>query len=154
MRQGGCSWKHMFFRCYLDHSTAIRHTIYRCDKLLQDSCDIDSMLYSLLAALEFLAECDFYPTPSIFPTFSAMRLSTLLLLTLRGRRWHDSKTFSGSIWLVKIAWFWIHFQQFCICRICYAMLQGTTLEETAWSTHSIQLMYITNIVPKSFVYTA
>jgi len=148
------SWKHMFFRCYLDHFTAIRHNNYTCDKLLQDSCDVGSMLYSVLSALEFLAECDFYPTPSIFPTFSAMILSTLLMLTLKGRRWHYSKTFSGSIWLVKIAWFWKHFQQFCSCRTCCVILQGTTLEETAWSTHSIQLMQITDIVPKSFVYTA
>ena len=125
MSQGGCPWKNMFYGCYLDHSTAITHNIYTCDKLLQDSCDIGSVLYIVLSALEFLAESVWLLSHTLPPpTFSAMRFSTLLMLTLKGRRWHDSKMFSGSIWLIQIAWFWKHFQQFCSCRTCCVILQG------------------------------
>lgn len=73
----------------------------------------------------WLSQCDFYPTLSIFPTFSALRLSAVLMLTLKGRRrHHDSKTFSGSTWLVQITGFWKHFQQFFSCRTCWVILQG------------------------------
>ena len=125
MSQGGCSWKHMFYRCCLDHSTAIRHNIYTCEIAARFMWHWQHALQCIVCTWNFwLSWCDFYPTPSIFPTYSAMRLSTLLMLTLKGRRWHDSKTFSGSIWLVQITWFWKHFQQVCSCRTCSVILQG------------------------------
>ena len=84
----------------------------------------------------WLSQCDFYPTLSIFPTFSAMRLSAVLTLTLkRRRRHHDLKTFSGSTWLVQITGFWKHLQQFCSCRTCWVILQGNHFRGGLHGTH-------------------
>ena len=43
---------------------------------------------------------------------------------------------------------------FIIAGLALSFCKETTLQETVWSTHSIQLMQITNMMHKSFVNTA